>query len=360
MVKGVLDSTSTSSDFYNLIDDIVASNPQLNKVITDVRNETNLFLCKVLRFYTIRDLCWVRELGTGEEYLCHMTHEMLSYEVSLNTMCDGVVKQDAQYGTYIEPYSDIYGIVGNVRFKGTTDEKCLFSCLNYDDDNSLFSNVRNGEIRLKVGESTLSLTDKRINLRTPTLIVNGLPYNEPELKNYYNKSEISTIKSDTDAQLESLNNKVDALDIDHINELLNQLSEVVSRIDIDDIDSRINSKQDKLISGTNIKTINNQSLMGNGNIEVNGFSGNYNDLINKPSFTPSITQNTTGAYKIGSINISGSNVDIYGKDTNTVDDFSRQDYVDDLESASTDSGSSEFRRALDNLIVAMTGRGDNF
>lgn len=237
MVKGVLDSTNTSSDFYNLIDDIVASNPQLNKVITDVRNETNLFLCKILRFYTIRDLCWVRELGTGEEYLCHMTHEMLSYEVSLNTMCDGVVKQDAQYGTYIEPYSDIYGIVGNVRFKGTTDEKCLFSCLNYDDDNSLFSNVRNGEIRLKVGESTLSLTDKRINLRTPTLIVNGLPYNEPELKNYYNKSEISTIKSDTDAQIEELNTIISELDIDELSATISDIERRISEIEVLDLDS---------------------------------------------------------------------------------------------------------------------------
>lgn len=48
------------------------------------------------------------------------------------------------------------------------------------------------------------------------------------------------------------------------------------------------------------------------------FSGNYNDLTNKPSYTPTITSSTTGAYKIGSINVSGSNVDIYGKDIDTV------------------------------------------
>ena len=386
MVKGLLDSTSTSSDFYTVFDNLVASNPQLEKTITEVRNETNLFLCKVLRFYTIRDLCLVRELNSGEEYMCHLTHEMLSYEVSLNCMCDGNVKQDKNYGSYIEPFSDIYGVVANVRFKGTTDEKCLLSCLNYKSNNDLFSSVRNGEIRLKVGNSTLSLTGSRINLMTPTLLVNGLPYNEPELKNYYNKDEVSTIKSNTDSQIEELNDKIDALDIDHITELLNQLVEIISHIDIDDINARINSKQDKLVSGTNIKTVNNQSLLGSGNISVDGFSGDYNDLrnkphipsktsdltndsgftnnynnlINKPSFTPSITPSTTGSYKIGSINISGSNVDIYGKDTNTVDDFSRQDYIDDLESASTDDGASEFRRALDNLIVAMTGRGDNF
>jgi hypothetical protein len=47
-------------------------------------------------------------------------------------------------------------------------------------------------------------------------------------------------------------------------------------------------------------------------------SGSYSDLTNKPSYTPTITSSTTGAYKIGSINVSGSNVDIYGKDIDTV------------------------------------------
>ena len=46
-------------------------------------------------------------------------------------------------------------------------------------------------------------------------------------------------------------------------------------------------------------------------------SGSYSDLSNKPSYTPTITQSDSGAYKIGSINISGSSVDIYGKDTDT-------------------------------------------
>lgn len=44
-------------------------------------------------------------------------------------------------------------------------------------------------------------------------------------------------------------------------------------------------------------------------------TGSYNDLSDKPSYTPTITSSDTGAYKIGSINISGSKVDIYGKDT---------------------------------------------
>lgn len=43
--------------------------------------------------------------------------------------------------------------------------------------------------------------------------------------------------------------------------------------------------QEKLVSGTNIKTINNQSILGSGNINIQGSGGSsdYNDLSNKPS-----------------------------------------------------------------------------
>lgn len=85
----------------------------------------------------------------------------------------------------------------------------------------------------------------------------------------------------------------------------------------------LSSKQDILVSGTNIKTINNQSILGSGNIEIGGggvsvqsnwtetdtssaayilnkpnlstvaTSGNYNDLTNKPTLS---TVATTGVY----------------------------------------------------------------
>ena len=49
-------------------------------------------------------------------------------------------------------------------------------------------------------------------------------------------------------------------------------------------------------------------------------SGSYNDLTNKPSFTQNsnISSSSTESYPIGTLNISGSDVTIYGKDTNTV------------------------------------------
>lgn len=42
---------------------------------------------------------------------------------------------------------------------------------------------------------------------------------------------------------------------------------------LDKLKALINAKQDALVSGTNIKTINNQSILGSGNISISGGSG---------------------------------------------------------------------------------------
>lgn len=47
------------------------------------------------------------------------------------------------------------------------------------------------------------------------------------------------------------------------------------------VDTKLMTKQDTLVSGTNIKTINNESILGSGNIEIEGVT-NYNELENKP------------------------------------------------------------------------------
>ena len=53
----------------------------------------------------------------------------------------------------------------------------------------------------------------------------------------------------------------------------------------------LNNKQDKLISGTNIKTVNNQSLLGSGNIDISG-GGSY--------VLPIASSTTLGGIKVGS------------------------------------------------------------
>ena len=49
----------------------------------------------------------------------------------------------------------------------------------------------------------------------------------------------------------------------------------------DDTDEQLANKQDKLVSGTNIKTINGTSVLGSGNIEISGGSGDTSDCAKK-------------------------------------------------------------------------------
>lgn len=53
------------------------------------------------------------------------------------------------------------------------------------------------------------------------------------------------------------------------------------------------SKQDTLVSGQNIKTINGQSVLGAGNIAIQGGTSNWDDITGKPEFA---TVATTGSY----------------------------------------------------------------
>lgn len=63
------------------------------------------------------------------------------------------------------------------------------------------------------------------------------------------------------------------------------VNKMVNRLNIyskEQTDTKLSSKQDRLVSGTNIKTINNQSLLGAGNINITGGSPNYRNLTINP------------------------------------------------------------------------------
>lgn len=75
-------------------------------------------------------------------------------------------------------------------------------------------------------------------------------------------------KAQTDTLLAQKQDTLSASQITAVNSGIN--SSKVSQYD--NYDSRINAKQNTLVSGSNIKTINNQSLLGSGNIDIEGSS----------------------------------------------------------------------------------------
>lgn len=48
------------------------------------------------------------------------------------------------------------------------------------------------------------------------------------------------------------------------------------------------------------------------------FSGSYDDLTDKPSYTPNIVSETEDSYKIGTLHLDETPIDIYGKDSDTI------------------------------------------
>ena len=127
------------------------------------------------------------------------------------------------------------------------------------------------------------------------------------VNDYYNKNTVDNLL-DTKADTSDLNNYYDKTET---NSLLNQKANT----------SDLNNKQDTLISGENIKTVNNQSILGSGNIDIQvsqvqanwtetdtsdpsyiqnkpnlatvATSGSYNDLTNTPNLA---TVATSGDY----------------------------------------------------------------
>lgn len=98
--------------------------------------------------------------------------------------------------------------------------------------------------------------------------------------NYYTKAEINASQEAQDANINKLSGDVinlssavtkNANDIIAINTKIDNLpSDLSNYYNKSEVDAKVNGKQDKLISGTNIKTINGETLLGSGNITIQG------------------------------------------------------------------------------------------
>ena len=84
-----------------------------------------------------------------------------------------------------------------------------------------------------------------------------------DLTNYYTKTETNTLlggKADTATTYTKT----------ETNTLLGGKADTATTYTKTEVDTAIDDKQDTLVSGTNIKTINNESILGSGNIDIQG------------------------------------------------------------------------------------------
>lgn len=101
-----------------------------------------------------------------------------------------------------------------------------------------------------------------------------------DLSGYATKEELAD-KADT-STVESLSGIVanQSTDISNLYTQVNQNSGKIVTLN-----TKVNNKQDTLVSGTNIKTVNGQSLLGNGNIEIEG-GGTVDSSLSTTSENP--------------------------------------------------------------------------
>lgn len=98
--------------------------------------------------------------------------------------------------------------------------------------------------------------------------------------NYYTKAEINASQEAQDANINKLSGDVtnlssavtkNANDIIAINTKIENLpTDLSNYYNKSEVDAKVNDKQDKLIAGVNIKTINGETLLGSGNITIQG------------------------------------------------------------------------------------------
>lgn len=96
--------------------------------------------------------------------------------------------------------------------------------------------------------------------------------------------------------------------VEQLNDAMSQVSETIQQL--------YDTKQDKLVSGTNIKTINNESILGEGNINIQGGSGgttDYDQLENRPQINNVELSGNKSLSDLGITNFSGSYNDLSNK-----------------------------------------------
>lgn len=123
---------------------------------------------------------------------------------------------------------------------------------------------------------------QRATVRENEVLAEAKDYTDEQIRNI----DVPDVDLSEYATKEFVNNSVDELNqgITSAHLIIEQESERAQgkenelAVEIRRVQGVAENKQDKLVSGTNIKTINNHSILGNGNIEISGGGGTDNPL----------------------------------------------------------------------------------
>ena len=118
---------------------------------------------------------------------------------------------------------------------------------------SLKSSIGDGEINLKSGKSSISVTDERVNILCPELFVNGLPFSNPDFENYYTINETHNLTSQF---LDTIDEKIDEVLKSSLGSIVYPVGSIY--MSVNDVDPSF------LFSGTVWEKIEDTFLLGSG------------------------------------------------------------------------------------------------
>ena len=191
-----------------------------------------------------------------------------------------------------------YALKSDIYDKSVLDEKLALkanaSDLNYKLDSSDFQSYSaetNTKINSKADASdvyTKTQVDSLLTSSTVTKeiesIISGYSYSKNDVDTKVNekadKTTVDTLSGKVDSKVETkeysaytastetkISNKADTTTVNALSTTIDTISG-----NVETLSGTVANKQDTLVSGTNIKTINNQSLLGEGNITIEGGS----------------------------------------------------------------------------------------
>ena len=146
---------------------------------------------------------------------------------------------------------------------------------------------------ITVNGTPLTITSKGVSFTVPTKVSDlsndsgFITKSVNDLTNYTLSSALSTVA--TSGSYTDLSNKptIPTATSDLSNDsgfITKSVDDLTNYTDTTTLNTALGGKQETLVSGTNIKTINNYSLLGSGNItiESSGGTANYDELENRP------------------------------------------------------------------------------
>ena len=183
---------------------------------------------------------------------------------------DGYYQEKGNYvneTVYSKKVSEIDSSINDISARLKTANDNIANKADQSELANYYTNSKGTALEGRVSSAEQNITGLQEDVQTlDNKITNNYVSNSSISTNYYLKKDVYN-KQETENIVEILRT-----DISNTYEQKGHYDSAISTLNssVNKVETNIRKKQDKLVSGTNIKTINNESILGNGNIEVKG------------------------------------------------------------------------------------------